>query len=340
MFVDEARVILKAGHGGHGCASFRREKFEPKGGPNGGDGGKGGDVVLVGDENTGDLTAYYYQPIWRANNGDNGQGQDCHGRQGSDCRLAVPLGTAVFAALEDSQPVAEILSHGQELVLLKGGGGGRGNLHFKSSINQAPRRFEPGEPGAEGEFRLVLKTIADIGLVGFPNAGKSTLLTALTKARPKTAPYPFTTLHPIVGIVDFPDRYERLSLADLPGLIAGAHDNRGLGHRFLRHIERCRLLLILLDMAGTDGRRPEDDYRDLIEELRLYSPALLDKPRLLAGNKMDEPTAAAAAKRFKKATGLHFHPISGLLGDGLASLREALYTEVRAAPRETDPPNR
>ncbi|MFM7742113.1 MAG: GTPase ObgE, partial [Verrucomicrobiota bacterium] len=271
MFIDEAKVVLKSGDGGHGCVSFRREKFIPKGGPDGGNGGKGGDVILVCDRNEGDLQAYRWQPHRRARNGAPGMGRQCAGPDGADLILPVPPGTQV---LEEGthRLVAELTEHGERVVLLAGGKGGLGNMNFKSSVNQAPRRSTPGYPGEKGDYRFVLKTIADIGLVGFPNAGKSTLTNLITAARPKTAPYPFTTLHVNVGVIEYPDRHGRVVMADIPGLIEGAHENRGLGHQFLRHIERCSLLVFLIDMAGSDGRRPSADFKVLERELRLYSP--------------------------------------------------------------------
>src|ERR1019366_152842 len=267
MFVDECVIKGAAGDGGRGCISFRREKYEPWGGPNGGDGGRGGDVVLLGDHDTNNLVDYRFKP---------------HGKEGRDATIRLPLGTVVTDE-ETHRVVAEVVEDGQRIVLCKGGNGGWGNTHFKSSTNRAPRRANPGQVGEQGVFRLVLKSIADVGLVGFPNAGKSSLVNAITKARPKTAAYPFTTLHPQIGVIEFSDVVRgnpRLLLADVPGLIEGASENRGLGHRFLRHVERCALLLILIDMAGADGRDPRQDYSHLLRELELYDPALLEKPRL------------------------------------------------------------
>lgn len=332
MFVDEVDVRLRAGHGGHGCVSFRRAKFEPKGGPNGGDGGKGGDVILRCNENVGDLVDFHFRPTWQAGDGEKGKGSDMTGRGGEDVILNLPPGTVVFQG-ETGQRVTEVTEHGQEVVLLRGGRGGLGNIHFKSATNRAPRQSTPGQLGEEGRFRLVLKTMAEVGLVGFPNAGKSTLITQITKAHPRTAAYPFTTLHPNVGYIEYPDRYDRLRLADIPGLIADAHLNKGLGHRFLRHIERCRALLILLDMAGTDGRQPLDDFRVLLSELGHYDSSLLEKPRLVVANKMDEPEAAEALKLFRQSLpDLPIHPISCLSGEGLPELKEALRDLVRSLP--------
>lgn len=331
MFVDECTVKLAAGDGGRGCVSFRREKFEPWGGPNGGDGGRGGNVVLLGDINTNNLVDYKFQPHWNAERGEHGQGSDCSGRDGQDRILRLPLGTIV-TDLATEKPVAEIVEDGQRVILCKGGNGGWGNTHFKTSTNRAPRRANSGQLGERGTYRLVLKSIADIGLVGFPNAGKSSLTTRITKARPKTASYPFTTLHPQIGVVEYPDEVKgdrRLLLADVPGLIEGAHENRGLGHRFLRHIERCALLIFLIDMAGTDGRDPRDDYKHLVNELKLYDRALVEKPRLVVANKMDVPEATAHLAKFKRRhKGVDVLEISCLTGVGLDRLKKELLKRV------------
>lgn len=328
MFVDEVIMSLKAGDGGDGCMSFRREKYIPKGGPDGGDGGNGGDIVLVGDPNITDLTDHRFKPTAKAEAGQPGRGSDKHGRQGTNYRLKLPLGTVVYS-MSTQRVVIDITEPTQEVVLLHGGRGGKGNTHFKSSVNRSPREVTYGTPGQEGQFRFVLKSIADVGLVGFPNAGKSSLTNLMTRAHPKTAAYPFTTLHPQVGIIEYPEHYERIHLADIPGLIQGANQNRGLGHRFLRHIERCTLLLLILDMAGVDGRMPWDDYTQLIEELRLYNPSLLEKPRLVAANKMDLPSASDNLKIFhKKQAPLAVQPISCLAKEGLEPLKTTLLKKV------------
>ncbi len=331
MFVDECTVKLAAGDGGRGCIGFRREKYEPWGGPNGGDGGRGGDVILLGDVNTNNLVDYKFQPHWRGERGEHGQGADCHGRDGKPAILKMPLGTVVIDLATD-KPVAEIIADGQLIVLCKGGNGGWGNTHFKTSTNRAPRRANAGQPGEQGTYRLVLKSIADVGLVGFPNAGKSSLTGQITKARPRTAAYPFTTLHPQIGVIEYPDEAKgnkRLLLADVPGLIEGAHENRGLGHRFLRHIERCALLIFLIDMAATDARDPRDDYKHLLRELELYDKKLLEKPRLVVANKMDIADAAAHLakfrRRYKSADVLE---ISCLTGQGLDKLKKELLKRV------------
>jgi GTP-binding protein len=331
MFVDEVVIQVRAGNGGKGAVSFRREKYEPFGGPDGGDGGRGGDVILVGDENVNNLIDYRYQPHWKAEHGGGGSGRDCHGRDGADCILRVPPGTVVFRE-EDETLVADISENGQRFVLCKGGNGGWGNRRFKSSINRAPRHANPGQEGEAGKFRLILKTLADVGLVGFPNAGKSSLTNKITHAHPKTAAYPFTTLHPQVGVIDFEDEgvEDKLLLADIPGLVEGAHQNRGLGHRFLRHIERCKLLVILIDMAGTDAREPKNDYKQLLRELELYDRLLLKKPRLVVANKMDVPEATKKLSAFKRAHKVAVLEISCETGMGLPQLRRELLKRVRA----------
>lgn len=323
MFYDEVKVSLKAGDGGDGIVSFRREKYIPKGGPNGGDGGKGGDIILLGDRNTGDLRNFYFKPQWKAKNGETGMGRDKHGKNGASLTLKVPLGTVIIDRDSD-QTMMEILEHDQEVILLEGGRGGLGNTHFKSSINRVPRQCTPGKPGEEGDFKFILKTIADIGLIGFPNAGKSSLTRQFTNARPKVAPYPFTTLNPSVGIVDYEDKFSTIMLADIPGLIEGASENKGLGHRFLRHIERCKRFLIILDMAGVDQRDPLDDYKKLLAELKHYDPSFLDRPRLIAANKMDLPNSEENLKRLKKATKDTILPLSCETRDGLEDLKRAI----------------
>jgi len=327
MFIDEVIVSVKAGDGGRGCVSFRREKFEPFGGPSGGDGGRGGDVILQADPNVADLVDYRFQPNHSAQGGEPGRGSDQHGHAGKDCVLRVPPGTIVTDA-ESGKVVAELLGD-ERVVLCKGGNGGWGNIHFKSSTNRAPRRANDGQPGEAGTYKLVLKTIADVGLVGYPNAGKSSLTNLITRARPRMAPYPFTTLHPQVGVIEYPEIFERIFMADIPGLIAGASENRGLGHRFLRHIERCKVLLLILDMAGTDQRDPADDYESLLNELRLYDPVLLDKPRMVAANKMDVEEAAENLANFRKRFDVEVLPVSCHSEEGIPELKQRLLDEVR-----------
>ena len=328
MFFDETKVFLKAGNGGDGCMSFLRQKYMPKGGPNGGNGGKGGDLILQADENVADLRNYHFKKHWKAKNGEPGRGSDQNGRGGDPCILKVPMGTEV-REMDSGELICELLDHEQEVLLLEGGKGGRGNATFKSSINQTPRQFTEGKIGMEGEYKFTLKTIADIGLVGFPNAGKSTLLNVMSNATPKIDSYPFTTLVPTVGVIDYPDDFKILTMADVPGLIEGAAENRGLGHRFLRHVERCKLLLFLLDLAATDGRNPCDDFEHLRKELVEYDPALGEKPFLVVGNKIDEENADQYVEEFKKRfPQIQLLSISALLDDGLPELKKRLLEKL------------
>ena len=328
MFFDETKVFLKAGNGGDGCMSFLRQKYMPKGGPNGGNGGKGGDLILQADENVADLRNYHFKKHWKAKNGEPGRGSDQNGRGGDPCILKVPMGTEV-REMDSGELICELLDHEQEVLLLEGGKGGRGNATFKSSINQTPRQFTEGKIGMEGEYKFTLKTIADIGLVGFPNAGKSTLLNVMSNATPKIDSYPFTTLVPTVGVIDYPDDFKTLTMADVPGLIEGAAENRGLGHRFLRHVERCKLLLFLLDLAATDGRNPCDDFEHLRRELVEYDPLLGEKLFLVAGNKIDEDSADQYIKEFsQRFPDIELIPISAILEEGLDKLKNKLITEL------------
>lgn len=307
--------------------SFRREKYIPKGGPDGGDGGNGADVILVGERNMSDLTEYKFRPEWKARHGEAGMGSQRHGKNGETLELKVPIGTVVYEK-ESREFICEIVEHEQRVRILRGGKGGLGNLHFRSSTNQSPRQTIPGKLGQEGEYRFVLKTIADVGLVGFPNAGKSSMLELLTNAKPKTAAYPFTTLHPYVGVVNFDDSYETVTLADIPGLIEGAAENRGLGHRFLKHIERCRLHVILIDMSGIDGRLPEEDYAHLLNELTRYEREFAERPRIVVANKMDDEAALENLTRFKKKHKVKVFPVSILSEEGIAEFKRAMLEQV------------
>ena len=290
-FIDKTQIKVKAGDGGSGSCSFRREKFIPKGGPDGGDGGAGGNVILEASTSESSLVSLVFKRSYRAKNGTNGAGKGLYGHKGDDLILKVPVGTVV-RDLASGEVIADLDENGAQAIVANGGRGGRGNIHFASSTNRAPRRFETGREGEERQLELELKMIADAGLVGYPNAGKSTLISNLSDAKPKVAPYPFTTLHPVVGVVEYSD-YRRLTLADIPGLIDGAHRNVGLGHAFLRHIERTSVLLYVLDMGGVDGRAPWDDLESLEQELELYLPGLSKRPSLIVANKMDLPEAEA-----------------------------------------------
>ncbi|MDF1826198.1 MAG: GTPase ObgE [Verrucomicrobiales bacterium] len=397
MFVDHIRIFAKAGDGGHGCTSFRREKHVPKGGPDGGDGGRGANVVLVVDHHTDNLKEFFFRPNQKAERGVHGQGQRKTGKSGKDLILKVPAGTIVYkttppvpkkkkddefdeefpedgdwagefvtdkdgsqvlkeetpgetnalleveAPLEEEEEsgeaphpygekIADLTEIGQRYVLCEGGIGGKGNWNFRTDSNQAPIEFTMGEPGDEGWFNLELRRIADVGLVGFPNAGKSTLLGALSNAAPKVASYPFTTLKPMVGVVDFPGFY-RATVADIPGLIEGAHNNVGLGHDFLRHISRCSIFLFVVDTAGVDQRDPISDIQILRKELRLYDEELGEREWLIVANKIDleesEMYLSALKTRFPKQ---EIFPISAANGDGLEALREKLCSLVGKRP--------
>ncbi len=330
MFVDRIKVFAQAGSGGRGCVSFRREKFVPKGGPDGGDGGRGGDVILRADSHTDNLTNLFYESIIKAKNGGHGMGKKMHGRGAVTKVVKVPVGTIVYAAPEEVssvpalQLIVDLASDGQEFVLCRGGGGGKGNVHFKSSRNRAPQQYTEGEEGEQGHFLLELHTIADAGLIGYPNAGKSTLLRKLSAARPKVAPYPFTTLHPIVGVLEFSE-YRRATIADIPGLIEGAHRNVGLGHDFLRHITRCRLFLFVVDVAGSEGRSPIEDLQNLRREIDLYDARLSTRPWCVVANKMDLPVALenleALRKRFPST---EIVDVSAVSEDGIEQLKKRL----------------
>ena len=322
-FKDRVTVQVLAGKGGDGCTSFRREKYIDRGGPSGGDGGRGGHVHLRASKDVASLVHLYYEPIQRAGPGGPGRTQQQHGKDGRDRWIEVPCGTEVRLA-GDGAWVGEVLAPGDTLLLARGGKGGRGNCHFATPAHRAPLEHTPGTPAEEKKLVLELKLVAEAGLVGYPNAGKSTLLRAISPARPKVAAYPFTTLHPVIGTVVYDD-FKTLRVADIPGLIEGAHRGVGLGHDFLRHIVRTRALLLVLDMAGTDGRNPADDYRNLLEELRLYRADLLERPRLVVANKMDEPAAGGQLADFARGTGQKPLPVSALTGAGIPELKRALY---------------
>jgi GTP-binding protein len=326
MFIDEAKIFVAAGDGGRGCVSFRREKFVPKGGPDGGDGGKGGDVVLVADRNLSTLLDFHYRRRYRAERGEHGRGSDQRGRDGRDCVLRVPVGTVVRAA-DSGTLLADLVAHGQRCIVARGGRGGRGNAQFKSPTNQAPRHAEPGEAGEARWVTLELKLLADVGLIGLPNAGKSTLLSRISAARPKIAAYPFTTLVPQLGLVRLRDE-QTCVVADIPGLIEGAHAGRGLGHQFLRHIERTRLLLHLVDMAVADGADPVANFEAVNRELMAYTPSLGQKPQVVVATKLDVPTAKLVWERFQSALarrGFRALAISAVTGEGLGTLLDEIH---------------
>ena len=302
-FVDTCVLHAVAGSGGRGSNSFRREKFVPKGGPDGGDGGRGGHVFLVGDEDVDSLVGVFYEPERRAENGGAGQGRFKHGANGRDITVRVPLGTVVKDA-ETGRELGEILAHGQTIRVAEGGAGGAGNLHWKSSTHQAPTEFTPGKPGEDVRLRLDLKILADAGLVGFPSAGKSSILREITRARPKVAAYHFTTLRPIMGTVVLPEKFASFRVADIPGIVEGASEGVGLGFEFMRHIERSKALVLVVDMGGEEGRDPVADYETLLSELGKRDPALLERPRIDVASKMDLPDAKARLREFKKATGV------------------------------------
>lgn len=327
MFADWAKVYLKAGRGGNGCVSFRREKFIPRGGPDGGDGGKGGDVAIVADSSIITLLDFHYRPHLKAASGQHGRGKNQSGRSGEDLLVRLPAGTVVRDG-PTGKVIHDFTEDGDRIIVARGGKGGRGNKRFATSRNRAPRTSEKGEEGEELTVVLELKLIADAGLVGYPNAGKSTLITKLTSARAKVAPYPFTTLAPVLGALDAGD-YRDVVIADMPGLIDGAHENKGLGHAFLRHIERTRALIIVLDMAAVDGRKPLEDYRSLMKELRLHDSELAAKPSIVVANKMDLEAARENLHVFRGAAGLppsSIFPVSALTGEGLGELKGGIRT--------------
>jgi GTP-binding protein len=394
MFIDEIKVFAQAGHGGKGAVAFHREAFVPKGGPSGGNGGRGGSVILQADHDLNNLLNQYYTPRLIAQKGEGGMGKGMDGLAGKDLIVKVPCGTLVWklpspapvaetAPEEDSaedeagaespswklstaerpvirhsqreraieidlakedapnekhagaplerELVADLTTDGQQFVLCKGGRGGLGNRNFATARRQTPRFAQPGEPGDEGNFVLELRFMAEVGLVGYPNAGKSTLLTAISHARPKIASYPFTTLTPQIGIVEYPD-WHRLTVCDVPGLIEGAHNNVGLGHAFLRHIKRCKVLVVLVDMAGTDAREPWDDYKQILNELDLYDKSFLDKPRIVVANKMDESVAETNLKKFKRRIPkTRVLPISAAFDEGIELFKKTIREAVEEA---------
>src|SRR5947208_15112363 len=372
MFVDRIKVFAQAGNGGRGCVSFRREKFVPKEGPDGGDGGRGGDIIFRADRHTDHLAHLFYEPIIKAKNGGHGRGKKMHGKNAPDKIVKVPVGTMVYHSVHDGmrfegeqsedtipnrvssiddseieeQPrrftdeqsihnqstidapqsdlLADLTCEDQEFLLCKGGAGGKGNVHFKSSRNRAPREYTEGGEGESGHFLLELRSIADVALVGYPNAGKSTLIQQISAAQSRIAPYPFTTLHPVIGVVELAD-YRRATVADIPGLIEGAHRNLGLGHDFLRHITRCRFLLFVVDAAGSEGRNPVNDLRNLRREIDLYDPALSKRPWCIIANKIDLPAARENLETLQNSfPTVDMTPVSASTGYGIEAFKTKL----------------
>jgi GTPase len=342
MFVDEVDVLVAAGDGGRGCVSFRREKFIPRGGPDGGDGGHGGSVYLVASPHHNTLVHFRFHPEFSAQRGGHGQGSNRSGKAGHDLRLDVPVGTTAYAHRDDTLvQVADLTEIGQEALVARGGRGGWGNARYVSSTNQAPRRANPGEPGDIVKLHLHLKLLADVGLVGFPNAGKSTLIARISAAKPKIADYPFTTLTPNLGVVSLSDE-RSFVVADVPGLIEGAHAGHGLGHRFLGHVERTKVLIHLIDVSSASGRDPVEDFEVIQRELALYTPpnethaervSLADRPMIVAPNKidaLDEPDRLARLEARARELGLECIPISAATGRGVDTLLEAAWRHVAA----------
>jgi GTP-binding protein len=339
LFVDEVDIHVEAGHGGRGCLAFRRELRVPRGGPSGGDGGHGGSIYVVASPHTNTLINFRFHPEFSAKRGGHGEGSNCTGADGDDMELAVPIGTLVYEKTGDPdrplQLLADLNEVGQRVLVAKGGRGGLGNARFASATNRAPRKVQPGEDGEIKDLRLELKLLADVGLVGFPNAGKSTLIARISAARPKIANYPFTTLTPNLGVVGLSDD-RSFVVADVPGLIEGAHRGQGLGHQFLRHLERTKVLVHLVDVSGESAREPVEDLNTLRKELELFQPELAAKPQLVAANKLDAtgPDQEAAIKALEKRARtlkLPFFRISGASGAGVPDLLEAMWRTLAAA---------
>lgn len=331
-FVDKVRVRIQAGNGGNGCSSFYRGRNLPRGGPDGGDGGRGGDVTFEATTDEQSLTALMFLNHYEAGDGGHGTGANCRGKDGNSIVVKVPVGSIIREINENGEVGEDLadLSHPDDrYVAVTGGQGGKGNVHFTSSTNQSPRRSEEGVEGAERHLELELKLIADVALVGFPNAGKSTFLGAVSNATPEVAPYPFTTLTPNIGVVE-PTDYERYTIADVPGLIEGAHDNVGLGHDFLRHVERTKIILYVLDMAGTDGRNPWDDFAALQYELECYQRGMTKRPSLIIANKMDGEMAADNLETLRGLTDVPLFPACAVLGENVEAITDELWRILQA----------
>ncbi len=338
MFIDEVIISVKAGDGGNGCLAFRREKYVPRGGPSGGDGGRGGDVVLVASQHYNTLLHLRFNPEHKAERGRHGEGSNRKGREGVSVEVPMPVGTVVQDA-ETGQVLHDFTENGDRFIVAKGGRGGKGNARYATSTHQAPTEHEDGFPGEECRLRLELKLLADVGLVGFPNAGKSTLISRISAARPKIADYPFTTLEPHLGVVttDSADDPRTFVVADIPGLIEGAHTGHGLGIQFLRHIERTRLLAHLVDVSDSTGRDPVHDFEIVMGELASFSEDLAAKPMIVVATKLDaaqDPERPAALEALAKSRGLPYYGISSVTGEGIAALKRAM---AEAALRVTDP---
>jgi GTP-binding protein len=335
MFIDEVRIRVKAGDGGNGIVAFRREKYVPRGGPSGGDGGRGGDVVLVASEHYNTLLHFRFNPEHTAERGRHGEGSNRTGRDGASVEVPVPVGTVVYDASTGDQLV-DFTIPGQRFVIAKGGRGGRGNARFATSTHQTPTEHEPGRPGEERNLRLELRLLADVGLVGFPNAGKSTLISRISAAKPKIADYPFTTLEPNLGVVETDER-RTFVVADIPGLIEGAHTGHGLGIQFLRHIVRTRLLIHLVDVSESSLRDPVADFDVIMSELASYSDELVQKPMLVVANKIDvaqDPSRVEAVRSVARERGMPFHAISAVTGQGVKELVRAIAERVLAPTQQ------
>ncbi len=344
IFFDKAKIFVKGGDGGNGCIAMRREKYIPEGGPWGGDGGRGGNIVFRADEGLRTLVDFRYKRHYKAERGRHGEGKNMHGASGEDLVVRLPAGTLIIDA-DTGELLADLVAHGQEAVVARGGRGGRGNAHFATANRKAPKLAEKGEPGEERWLELELKLLADVGLIGFPNAGKSTLISKVSAAKPKIASYHFTTITPNLGVVRVAEG-QSFVMADIPGLIEGAHAGAGLGHEFLRHVERTRLLIHVLDVAGSEGRDPVEDFLATNRELLLYNPVIGAKPQVVAANKMDLPGAAENLQRVKEAYGDEYQifPVSAVTGSGLeplvfrvAALLAELPPETLVMPEETAP---
>jgi len=327
MFIDQATIRVKAGDGGNGCVAFRREKYVPKGGPSGGDGGSGGSVFVVGTKRLNTLYHLQFQRDWRAGRGQHGMGSNCSGLAGEDVVIELPIGSVVRDK-DTNEVLADLTTEGERVLVAKGGRGGLGNQHFATSTRQAPRFAQPGDAGEERQLFIELKLIADVGIVGLPNAGKSTLISVISAAKPKIADYPFTTLAPNLGVVKADDD-QTFVVADIPGLIEGAHEGHGLGHEFLRHVERCSLLLHLVDLSANE--QPEQDAEVVARELELHSKVLAEKPRLVCGSKLDSaiPGNSEKLRAYANRHGYDYHEISAVVGDGVRELVRKLAAMVK-----------